>query len=96
VTLLEYAFHGDPRRADANPIWLAGDSGPYVALTFPRNRFATDVTISYESSEDCTTWLPVSPIGNGVGSVDFETEVRTAYMLATSPRFFVRVRVQVQ
>jgi hypothetical protein len=99
-TLLEYTFRGDPRRAEAVPPVTASSvtigADRYLVLTFPHNRFATDVSVSYEGSEDCLTWLPVIPDSTTALLTDFETEQWTVSVLAPPPRFFVRVRVQGQ
>jgi endonuclease I len=97
ATLLEYVFRTDPGEADAVPLTAySAVIGPtrYVVLIFPRNRFATDMTISYEACADlAATWLPVVPTASEVLVTDFETERVTVYFPAPEGRYFVRARV---
>lgn len=94
--LLEYEFHSDPRQPNPAPLILASaatvGSVRYVFLTFPHNRNATDVSLSYEASEDCAAWHPVAAESVSAILTDFETEQWTVRVPITAPRFFVRAR----
>jgi len=97
ATVLEYTFHSDPRHPQTTPLLTAsvvtiGDNH-FLEVIFPHNRFATDVSISYEGSEDCTTWAPLTPDSISAGVTDFETEQWTVRFSAPAPQFFLRLRV---
>ena len=99
ATLLEYLFGTDPRQPGAAPPLTASlvpgaPEGPTLVLSFPHNRFATDVAIYYEASEDLTTWVLVGPNSGTVTVTDFETEQLTVRFPAPAVPFFVRVRVE--
>lgn len=99
VTLLECAFGSDPRQASAAALTTYSATiatTRFLVLIFQRNRFATDVTVSYEGSGDLATWLPVVPNASEVILTDFETERWTVYFPAPEPRFFIRARVEVE
>jgi hypothetical protein len=92
ATLLECIFRSDPRQPSTAPIIAASTATVgnvrYIYLTFPRNRYATDVSLSCEGSEDCTTWHPVVPeIAATV--TDFETEQWTVRLPTMASHFFV-------
>ena len=57
-TLLEYATGGDPLVAGALP---AGSTvAGKLALTFPRNTAATDVTLTVQGSDNLATWTDLA------------------------------------
>ena len=96
-TLLEYLFDSDPRQPSTAPIIIASTAivgnVRYIYLTFPRNRYATDASLSYEGSGDCVLWNPIVAEIVSATVTDFETEQWTVRVLATTNQFFVRARV---
>ncbi len=95
--LVKYAMHADPKVAvGSSPVAgtrqiIQGTS--YVYLSFPHNRFATDASVTYESSTTLETWSPVAAEPVSIVTTDFETDHVTVRMPSQGTHFFVRVRI---
>jgi endonuclease I len=93
--LLEYVFNRDPRQGEAGPAttstYLKVGGTDYVYLSFPRNRNATDVTLSCENSTNLKTWSPAVVETVSTTVTNFETEQVTVRVPATNSPFFVRL-----
>ena len=96
-TILDYATGGDP--LVAGPLPAASVVAGRLALTFPRNTAATDVTLTLQGSDDLTTWTDLArstagatmlPLVGGVNAAETGTgalrtvEVRDLF-LTTDP-----------
>lgn len=95
-TVLEYAFGGDPRLADADMIGpvLGQDSG-YLTLTYTRVLGASDLLYALQSSSDLTAWTSALPGQSTVvpaGATERVT-LRDSMALTSTPRRFLRLAV---
>jgi endonuclease I len=94
--LLEYVFNRDPRHGETGPAstssYLRVGGTDYIYLSFPRNRNATDVTLSCESSINLKTWSPAAAEPVSATVTNFETEQVTLRVPVSSTPFFVRLR----
>ena len=94
--LLEYVFNRDPRQADSASVVTASvtsQGGTYsLSISYPHNRNATDVSVSYETSADLQTWT--SAPGQIVSQVitSAETERITIQLPASTLPYAVRLR----
>ncbi len=75
-TILEYATGGDPLVRDALPAVSTVVSN--LALTFPRNTAATDVTLSVQGSADLATWTVLARSTAGAAMVPLVAGVNVA------------------
>lgn len=92
--LVEYAFHRNPRTADTAPL-VTASRNPDGALqvVFTRDRFASDVAITYETlANPGTTWVPVVAQTVSATAITFETEQVTARIPGPATGFAVRLR----
>ena len=93
VNLLEYAFNRNPKMADTSPVVTSSFANNYVYLSFPKNRNATDVVISCESSGSLQSWAPAASEIVSSTVTDFETEQVTLRVPTSTAPFFVRLNV---
>ncbi len=101
--LEEYAYGFDPKvknpRSAAPQVTLANYAdGPALAVTFTRNKLATDVTPIVEVSEDLVTWKSGAGATVELPSVALADDVERATVRDATPttkmaRRFLRVRV---
>ncbi len=100
---LEYLLNTNPLVAEAageattTVAWLppAGASGTArLALSHRRQRYATDLVVSYEASTDCVTWTAFTPAAATTVYVDGLTDQVTVETPYTGERRFLRVRVE--
>ena len=94
--LLEYTFNGDP--------WQPGQSAAVAArltsqggtsaliVSYPHNRNATDVAVTYESTSDFQTWTAVSPLATNAVATSSETEQVTVRFPASASSYLVLIR----
>ena len=101
-TLLEYAFGMDPRVADDIPGYVISrqtvEEVEYQAITFRRQKSATDLAYLVETSDDLESWsgqtiLVGSPSDNGDGTES--VTIRNSTSLVASPRRFMRLVVRI-
>ena len=93
-TVVEYAFHRDPRVPERTPLVTPkANADGSVQLVFTHNRWATDATLSYETSSDLLTWTPVAGQVIGTTVTNYETEQLTVRLPGTGPKLFARIRV---
>jgi len=77
ATLLEYVFHRSPKQPYGQPLTLTKEiveGVTIVHLSYPHNRFATDVTLSYEGTEDLQSWGPLADPSITATLTNLETE----------------------
>ena len=100
---LEYLFNTNPLLAETSGeaattvAWLpsAGGGGTArLALSHRRQRYATDLVVTYEASADCATWAVFSPATTATVYVDGLTDRVTVETPFTGERRFLRVRVE--
>ena len=68
------------------------NGSPYIYLSFPHNRYATDIALSYEASANLQTWTPLAAQLVSATITNFETEQMTVSIPAPGASYFVRVR----
>jgi hypothetical protein len=94
--LVEYTLRTDARWSNEAPV-ITAMANPgnrhYIDVSFPHNRNATDVQISYEGSPNMINWSPVTPEFVMAVVTDFETEEVTVRVATPPPAFFVRIRI---
>jgi len=98
--LLEYAFAGDPLASDRSVLpageVLTVNGQKYLALTYRQSLSAPDVTYHVESSSDLVSWAPAAT--ETVTSIENDDHelitVRKTETLGSSPRKFLRIRVE--
>ncbi len=99
---LEYLFNTNPLLAETSGEaataleWLppAGLGGAArLALSYRRQRYATDLVVTYEASADCATWTTFTPSATTTTYVDGLTDRVTVETPFTAERRFLRVRV---
>jgi len=94
--LLEYVFNRDPWQPEPTPaitVSVTSQGGSYhLFVSFPHNRNATDVAVSYEASSDLQTWTPVTPAVVSNIVLSSENEQITRRFPAPAPTYFVRIR----
>ena len=94
--LFEYVENRNPWTAEEVTTMtesITVQNGIYsLLLSFPHNRNATDVVLSYEGTNDFTSWIILS--SQLVSSVvtSSEAEQLTVRVAVPTPAFFVRVR----
>ena len=93
VNLLEYTFNRNPKKVDTSPAVTSSFASNYVYLSFPKNRNATDVVISCESSGNLQSWAPAASEIVSSTVTDFETEQVTLRVPTSTAPFFVRLKV---
>jgi endonuclease I len=97
ATLLVYTFRSDPRSPNTAALITASaallGNAYYLDLTFPHNRFATDVTLTCEASSDLQTWAVASTELVSATPTSFDTEQVTLRVSAILPSFFLRLRI---
>jgi endonuclease I len=97
ANLLEYVFATDPRQSNSAAVITASaaivGNVRYIDLNFPHNRYASDVSFSYESSADCASWVTAAAEFVTASVTDFETEQWTVRIPAGTISFFVRAKV---
>jgi endonuclease I len=92
--LVEYTFNRNPRQPDATRLFTTTRNGDgSVQLVFTRNRFASDVTLTYESSTDLHTWTTAAAQVLNTTVTNFENEQLTVRIPGAAPRTFVRVKI---
>lgn len=93
-TLAEYALALDPHAADPLPVPQA--NGGYFTVTYPRNKRATDATVTVQATHDISDWsAPVQVEELSVvdqGETELVT-VRIASPMLQNGQGFVRLRV---
>jgi hypothetical protein len=94
--LLEYVFNRDPRQPETSPAVTVGVTRQgairNLFLSFPHNRNATDVSLSYETSSDLHTWAVTQPQIVSTIITSSETEQITVRFSSTASADFVRIR----
>ena len=65
-----------------------------LALSHRRQRYATDLVVTYEASPDCVTWAAFTPAATTTVYLDGLTDRVTVETPFTGARRFVRVRVE--
>lgn len=96
ANLLEAKLHRPPLAAEPDagftlvPVTISAT--PYAQLTHRLNRFATDITLTYETSSDLVTWTVVSPVLLTTTSLDAVTDLVTVRVPAGPTHHFVRLR----
>lgn len=95
--ILEYKLRSDPRAHSPAPFALAYDASgaaPVFRLTHLINRFATDVSLVYQTSTDLTHWTDATPTSTESATLDATaaTETVTIAIPANGP-CFVRLKV---
>lgn len=96
TNLEEYTINDDPWKPDNNQI-ITGSvsrtgSTNNLFISYPHNRNATDLTITYETSSNLITWTTASATLISAVVTDFETEQVTVRVSSTAPALFARVR----
>lgn len=100
---LEYLLNTNPLVAEASGeaattvAWVppAGGGGTArLALSHRRQRYATDLVVTYEASADCVTWTAFTPAATATVYVDGLTDRVTVETPFTGERRFLRVRVE--
>jgi endonuclease I len=100
---LEYLLNTNPMVAEAageaatTVAWVppAGGGGTArLALSHRRQRYATDLVVTYEASADCVTWTAFTPAATATVYVDGLTDRVTVETPFTGDRRFLRVRVE--
>lgn len=94
--LTEYFFNADPWTSDNNASIIAsvtrvGTTNNFD-VTYLHNRFATDLTVTYETSVNLVTWAAASTTLLNSTVITFESELVTIRVATTSPALFVRIR----
>jgi hypothetical protein len=98
--LLEYALGLDPNQTSGSGLPVCSSSGGYLALTFNRQKSATDITYSVEATGDLgSSWTQIwsssgVPYGGG-GNASEQVTVQDTVSIAASPthRRFLRLKV---
>ena len=94
--LLEFFFNRSPKVAESTPALIATAAADgSVLLTYPHNRFASGVTVTFETSPDLAAWSATSPASASATTMSFDTEQITARLSRTTTPFYVRMRVTV-
>jgi len=106
ANLLEYAFGGDPKSADAAGISpaLNVDGSNRLQISFKCDTACADIIYTVQESSDLATWTDIATSTGGATTVperalstvsDTETGLRTVIVTAQSPgnRRFLRVKV---
>ena len=66
--------------------------GSTIAITWRRNKTATDITVQVQTSSDGSNWTTVTPVNTTV-SDDGSVEVLTSTVPRTGDRQFIRLLV---
>jgi Endonuclease I len=94
-SLLEYACNRDPHHPDATPAFtlkLVTVSGsPAFEATFQWNRFASDLSFTFEASANLQSWTPVSAIVVDSTALDATTGQATVRISVPSLPYFIRL-----
>ena len=98
--LLEYALGLDPNQTSGSGLPVCSSSGGYLALTFNRQKSATDITYSVEATGDLgSSWTRIwsssgVPYGGG-GNASEQVTVQDNISIASSPtqRRFLRLKI---
>jgi endonuclease I len=94
--LLEYACARDPRQPDTTAAMavslVSANSTSAFDAVFQWNRFASDVTFTFEGSTDLQTWSAVNAVLTDSTLLDFATGRATARIVVPSAPYFVRLR----
>ena len=94
--LLEYVFNRDPRQREQSPVMtvsVTSQSGSHnLLLSFPHNRNATDVTLTYEGSSNLQTWTVAQSELVSVIVTSSEIEQITVRLPSSASAYFVRIR----
>jgi endonuclease I len=93
--LLEYAFNRDPRQSESSPAVIpsANCQGGtcQLAISYSRNRSATDVAVAYEWSSDLKTWTGAAAQVISAIPTSSETERVTVRLPASAAPYFARI-----
>ena len=94
--LLEYVFNRDPWQRETSPavtvkIATRGASAT-LFVSFPHNRNATDVTLTYEVSTNQQTWIVVQAQPVSTVTISSEVEQITVRLSSSTPAYFARIR----
>ena len=94
--LLEYVYNRDPWQREQSPVMTVNVTSQggsrALLLSFPHNRNATDVMLTYEGSSDLHTWTVAPSELVSVLVTSSETEQVTVRLPSSAPAYFVRVR----
>jgi endonuclease I len=94
--LLEYVFNHDPWKPDNSSVTTVTVTSQgathYLYVTYPHNRNATDVSVSYEGSTDLHTWVSTQAQLISAIATSSETEQVTVRISTTAPAYFVGIR----
>jgi hypothetical protein len=94
--LLEYVYNRDPWQREQSPVMTVSvtsqGGGRALLLSFPHNRNATDVMLTYEGSSDLHSWTVAPSELVSVVVTSSETEQVTVRLPSSAPTYFVRVR----
>lgn len=94
--LLEYTCNRDPRKADNSPVVTVSvtrQSGTNnLFISFPHNRHATDVSVSYEVSSNLQTWSVVQAQPVSTVAISSEVEQITVRLSSSASKYFARIR----
>jgi hypothetical protein len=96
--LLEYALGLDPNQTSGSGLPVCSSSGGYLALTFNRQKSATDITYSVEATGDLGSWTRIwssSGVPYGGGNASEQVTVQDTVSIAASPphRRFLRLKI---
>jgi len=90
--LVEYAENLSPKTANSlSSLETVQTSGSSLLLTHRKNRWATDLTFSYQVSTDLQTWTTVTPSTTSTSHLDIDTDQVTASVPMSGPREFIRL-----
>ena len=94
--LLEYVYNRDPWQREQSPVMTVSvtsqGGGRALLLSFPHNRNATDVMLTYEGSSDLHTWTVAPSELVSVVVTSSENEQVTVRLPSSASAYFVRVR----
>ncbi|MEP7015121.1 MAG: endonuclease [Verrucomicrobiota bacterium] len=94
--LIEYTINGDPWKPDNDSIVTATvtsvGSTNNLYITYPHNRNATDLTLSYEVSSNLVTWTAAAATLISATVITSETEEVTVRISSTVSVLFARLR----
>jgi hypothetical protein len=97
ANLMEYALGLAPKQNNANPLSPRIESGHFT-LTYTRNKSATDVLLTLETSTDLVNWSANSSLFEQVDCVDEgaiqRITVRLVALASANVTSYVRLRVQ--
>lgn len=92
--VVEYTFLRNPRVTDTTPLFsTTRNADGSIRLVYTRNRFASDVTITYETSTNLVVWTPVTVQVLNSTVATFEAEQWTVRVPGAASGFCVRLRL---